>query len=161
MKKTTLFSALLFSACFSFAQISFKTGNVELDSDLQSINAKAKLDIAGFKIDINKSYNLPIPKIDELLKIMEPAEIILANDISDVAKKPLDEVVSSYKTNKDKGWGAIAKDMGIKPGSPEFHALKGKTKEKTKGNSGKANEKGKANGASGKSKGNGKGKSKK
>jgi hypothetical protein len=29
-----------------------------------------------------------------------------------------------YKQSKGKGWGVIAKELGIKPGSPEFHALK-------------------------------------
>jgi hypothetical protein len=27
-------------------------------------------------------------------------------------------------TKKGQGWGVIAKSLGIKPGSPEFHALK-------------------------------------
>lgn len=145
----------MLSSISIFAQVSFKTGNAEFDTDLQSINAKAKLDIKGFKIDINKTYDLPIPKIDELLKLMEPAEIILANDIANIAKKPLDDVVNSYKTNKDKGWGQIAKDMGIKPGSAEFHELKGKSKNKKGGES---NGNGKGNG---KGKGNSKGKGKK
>jgi hypothetical protein len=33
-------------------------------------------------------------------------------------------VMKKYKAGKKKGWGALAKSLGIKPGSPEFHALK-------------------------------------
>jgi hypothetical protein len=31
---------------------------------------------------------------------------------------------SSYQRSHGKGWGVIAKELGIKRGSPEFHALK-------------------------------------
>ena len=40
--------------------------------------------------------------------------------------------------------GAIAKDLIIKPGSPEFHALQGKSKNSNR--SGKGNENGKGKG---------------
>jgi hypothetical protein len=33
-------------------------------------------------------------------------------------------VVREYKAHKGQGWGVIAKNLGIKPGSKEFHALK-------------------------------------
>ena len=154
MKKIVSLSVLLFIYGLSFSQISFNTGNVELDNDLITLNAKAKLNIKGFIIDLNASHSIPIPKIEKLLKIMEPAEIVLAKDISVIVNKPIDDVISSYKVNKDKGWGSIAKEMGIKPGSPEFHALKGKSKKnKDKGKSKKNKDKGK-------SKGKGKGKKK-
>ena len=35
-----------------------------------------------------------------------------------------DEVLGEYKENNGKGWGVIAKNLGIKPGSREFHELK-------------------------------------
>jgi hypothetical protein len=41
-----------------------------------------------------------------------------------MSNKPPDTVLHTYQTSRDKGWGAIAKELGIKPGSPEFHALK-------------------------------------
>ena len=33
-------------------------------------------------------------------------------------------VKNTYQAHKGKGWGVIAKELGIKPGSREFHALK-------------------------------------
>jgi hypothetical protein len=33
-------------------------------------------------------------------------------------------VLEKYKAGKGKGWGNLAKTLGIKPGSREFHALK-------------------------------------
>ena len=44
--------------------------------------------------------------------------------LKDKSKLPLNRVLSVYRGNKKKGWGAIAKKLGIKPGSAEFHALK-------------------------------------
>lgn len=153
MKKTLVILLLTIIMSSSFAQVKFNTGNVEFDTDLGIINTNAKLDLKTFKVDLNISHKLPIPKIEELLKFLEPVEIILAKDIADIVNKPIDDVVVSYKKNKDKGWGVIAKEMGIKPGSPEFHALKGKTK--TRKDKGKSEDKGKGNGNS-KDKGKGK-----
>ena len=156
MKKQLFLILFIIGSFVGFSQVKYNTGSLEFDKDLGVINANAKLDLKTFKLNTSVSHNLPIPKIEELLKIMEPAEIILAKDVADAVNKPIDTVVASYKVNKDKGWGEIAKEMGIKPGSPEFHALKGKTK-KNKENHGKSSEKG-----IGKGKGNagGKGKSK-
>ena len=55
---------------------------------------------------------------------MEAGEIYLALEIAKLSKTPVDEVITIYKNNKSKGWGYIAKEAGIKPGSPEFHQMK-------------------------------------
>jgi len=38
--------------------------------------------------------------------------------------RPTARVVEQYRAHRDKGWGVLAKSLGIKPGSREFHALK-------------------------------------
>jgi hypothetical protein len=66
-------------------------------------------------------------------------------ELAKILKKPVDDVFTVYKSNRGKGWGAISKELGIKPGSPEFHALKnsaGNKAQKGKPDSGK---KGKGN----------------
>jgi hypothetical protein len=35
-----------------------------------------------------------------------------------------ERVIEKYESGKGKGWGALAKSLGIRPGSKEFHALK-------------------------------------
>ncbi|MBL4862869.1 MAG: hypothetical protein JKY09_07635 [Crocinitomicaceae bacterium] len=121
----------------SFSQISFRTGDTKLDAELNIANQEAEKDMVSFKKNLTLAYKISAPKIESLLKIMKPAEVLLTAKISSIAKKPIDTVVNSYKKNKGKGWGAVAKEMGIKPGSAEFHALKGKPK-KSKGPKGKA-----------------------
>lgn len=147
MKKLLLLSLGILMG-ISFAQIDFKLGSAELNTDLNKINADAKLNIGGFKTDIKVGYNISDKTWDGMVKVgMKPAEIYLACEIGKIANKPVDQVVESYKRNKGKGWGVIAKEMGIKPGSPAFHQLKGNCKNKKdkmskgkgKGNSGKGN----------------------
>ena len=148
MRKPVIFVFLLFLAVISNAQISFNTGNLEFDTDLNKINVNANLDFGAFKTDLNLSYNISEKKIDYLSVSvkMEPAEIYLALELSKISGKPVDDVVEIYKVHKNKGWGYIAKQLGIKPGSPEFHKLKENTKnkgskDKNKGAQGKGKKK--------------------
>ncbi len=46
--------------------------------------------------------------------------------LSKLSGKPISVVIDLYKSNKSKGWGALAKELGIKPGSKEFKLLKEK-----------------------------------
>ncbi len=155
--KTLIYSALLLlCSCFVHAQFDFKSGSLELDADLNSINANAKLDLGAFKTQLGVEYNVEKKKIDYMsttLK-MQPAEIYFALEIGKTSNKPIDDVLIIYQKEKTNGWGNIAKQAGIKPGSPEFHALKsnasgkskkGKNKEKVKGNNNKNNVKGNKN----------------
>ncbi len=132
MKKVFILYSLLFLSVISNAQVPFNTGNAELDADLSKINANAKLDFGTFKTDLKLSYNISDKKIDYLsISVkMEPAEIYLSLELSKLSGRSVDEVVEIYKVHKDKGWGYIAKQLGIKPGSAEFHKLKENTKNK-------------------------------
>ena len=132
MKRIIILLITLFLCDISNSQVLFNTGNEELDADLVMINANAKVDFEAFKTDLETSYNISVKKIDHLsihVK-MEPAEIYLAIELSELSGKSIDQVVEIYEVNKDKGWGFIAKELGIKPGSPEFHSLKEETKNK-------------------------------
>jgi hypothetical protein len=65
-----------------------------------------------------------------------------------MAGKPPEYVAERYKSGKGKGWGALAKSLGIKPGSKEFHALKNGNDfyDDNDNNKGKAKDKGKGKG---------------
>lgn len=127
----------LFTTSLSFSQISFKTGDASLEAELNVLNDEAKKDLSSFKSKIVSDFGLTKEKVENLLdKSLEPAEIILSGRIADITGNSVEDVVKSYESNKDKGWGQVAKDLGIKPGSAEFHALKGKSN-KGKGNPGK------------------------
>lgn len=142
--KLTLLSSTLFIALGVNAQITFNTGDVDFDADLNIINTSAKNDLSLFKTDLTATFGVSTKNIDYMFSInMEPGEIYLALEISASVNRPIEVVIETYEAHRDKGWGYIAQQLGIKPGSEAFHALKGKSKShkdkvsKSTGNSGK------------------------
>jgi hypothetical protein len=97
-----------------------------LDQTLNDMNAAAKANIEAFSRRMGEKFGVPKETVDILLnkKRMSPADAFMTLNVSKVANRSIEEVTASYEKNKKKGWGAIAKDMGIKPGSAEFHQLK-------------------------------------
>lgn len=163
MKKHFLFSLFIAGSLYTNAQnfaLSAKSGDVELDASLNEINVKAKSDLPVFKNELAVEFHVGQPRIDKMLEMqMSPADVYMTLQVADLTKKDPEVVANAFQKNKAKGWGAIAKEMGIKPGSAEFHALKGKAKNK-KDKSGKGKNK-EEKGNSGKGGGKGKGKGKK
>jgi hypothetical protein len=162
MKKIILLLILNSIGILSQAQLlSFRasTGDVEMDGVLTNVDVQARQDIGLFKSDVSINFGVPLPKIEHSLKILSPGDLFMAAQMSVSLNKPFDVVVETYTKNKGKGWGAIAKDMGIKPGSPEFHAMKKSMKTKGakvgKGGSGKSASKGSDNPKPAKASGNG------
>lgn len=154
MKKIiwVLFTLFVYSAS---AQIAFNTGSVQLDADLNSINARGIADFGSYKGDLSICYGVSEKKIEYLAGSlnMAPGEIYLALEISKLSHNSVDQLIAIYDKNKHKGWGQVAKEAGIKPGSTEFHQLKGNA------SSHKKNDMPKGNGKSqGKSQGKAKGK---
>jgi hypothetical protein len=140
---------LTFVSLLSFglaAQITFNTGDVEFDADLNIINTSAKRDLPAFNADLTATFGVSTKNLDYMVSLrMEPAEMYLALEISVSTGKPIETVIETYEAHKDKGWGYIAQQMGIKPGSDAFHALKGKSKAK-KDKDAKSNGNGNGNG---------------
>jgi len=114
------------------AQSKFKTGSVDIDGDLNQINISANANFGKFRTELSLAYNITESRIDHFHSElhMEPAEIYYALEVSHVCQKPVDDVIEVYKTRRGKGWGRIAKDLGIKPGSDEFHELKERVRQR-------------------------------
>jgi hypothetical protein len=51
--------------------------------------------------------------------------VYYASALAYASRRPLADVVRAYDENRGQGWGVVAQRMGIKPGSAQFHALKG------------------------------------
>lgn len=152
--KKIIFLALILSSGIALGQ-DYRSGDTELDASLKIVNSDANKDLASFKLSLTKTFSVPMPKVEACFKVgMTAGDAFMAFQISNITRKPIENVITVYTTNKSKGWGAMAKELGIKPGSAEFHALKGKAKDKSKGNS-EAKKSGGSNGnGNGKSKGN-------
>ncbi len=109
------------------------------DDDLgvwvEQISIQAKADLGLFKTELSVEFGVPVTKVDQLIAEveLEPGDVYVTLELARISEKPVDEVVEVYKVNKTKGWGALAKELGIKPGSPEFKALKDNAEGKSKG----------------------------
>ena len=152
MKKRLTLIAACFTLLVNAQTISFnpRTGDLDMDNFLKDINVKAQADINLFKQDISVKFEIAKNKIDALLGVMAPGDIYMAAEVSNIIHKPIETVSETYTKNKGKGWGEIAKELGIKPGSAEFHEMKakfkGKERSKDKGEKGNSGSHGKGKG---------------
>ena len=124
----------------------YNTGDADMDSHLAEINERASSDYDAFKDKLSENSEITDEEIDRYIteENMEPADVYYANVLSTATDRPVSEVVGLY--SEKKGWGAVAKELGIKPGSEEFHELKANTfkksgKDKEKKNKGDKTEK--------------------
>lgn len=127
----------------------------------EEFNIRAHADPDGFRAKIRARFKIGDAEIDVAFgNLKDPADLYMVYRLSEMSNKPIIYVIDHYKARKGKGWGALAKSLGIKPGSREFHALKtGDDLYKSKGSSKKSKKNGK--GKSGKKNKNKKNKGKK
>ena len=97
----------------------------DLDSFVGSLNVQARADLPGFKAQLSAQFGVPVAHVDTVFAAVQtPADAYMVMKVGQVAKQPQEVVLREYQANKGKGWGVIAKNLGLKPGSPEFHELK-------------------------------------
>ncbi len=110
----------------------------------RDFNIQAEADPSGFRARLETRFQIGDVKISAVLSNVErPSDAYMVLRLGEMSKQPVEQVINVYNSNKGKGWGVIAKNLGIKPGSTEFHALKkghdlddkrtGKSKSKGKG----------------------------
>ncbi|GAW67503.1 hypothetical protein GPEL0_01r3359 [Geoanaerobacter pelophilus] len=96
-----------------------------LDSFLASLNVQARADLPGFSARIGAQFGVPVPQVQAVIRsVPEPADAFMIYELGRMSGRQPDQVMAVYQPNRNKGWGAIAKELGIKPGSREFHDLK-------------------------------------
>jgi len=99
--------------------------SASLDSFLGSVNVQARADLPGFHAKVSAQFGVPVPQVEAVLaRVATPADAFMVFQLGQMAHRPPETVVHTYQAHKGKGWGVIAKELGIKPGSKEFHALK-------------------------------------
>ena len=136
MKKSILLLALAASLAFSAGaqaqtvslNYSPRTGDVWLDTRLGEINTYGRGNPDYFYDDMYSNYGAPREYVRELYEDRRwaPGDIYYACTLAQLLNRPCREIVSDYDRHPGQGWGAVAKRMGIKPGSAQFHALKGR-----------------------------------
>lgn len=92
---------------------------------LKKLSIEAKIDASGIKTKLATRFDLGLVKVNAVLSNVSNVEdAYMVMRLGEMSKHDTDYVVEQYKANKDKGWGVLAKRLGIKPGSREFHNLK-------------------------------------
>jgi hypothetical protein len=92
---------------------------------IKDFNIQAEADPSGFRARLGVRFNIGDVEMKTVLSNVEkPADAFMVLRLGEMSKQPTDYVIRQYKSNRGKGWGVLAKSLGIKPGSREFHALK-------------------------------------
>ncbi|MBP7094511.1 MAG: hypothetical protein KBC36_00320 [Spirochaetia bacterium] len=118
--------ALVLATAVPAQTITFGMGDPKLDASLNELNVSAKLDLPRFWGEVSLTWGVPAKQVAALAAEFQPAEIYLAAGLAKLSKKPLDTVLAQYRKAKAKGWGALARSLGIKPGSKGFKDLMAK-----------------------------------
>ena len=111
---------------------------------LKDMNVKAEADPSGFRARLATRFKINDIEVEAVLSnVNKPADAYMVLRMGEMSGHTTDFALNKYKANQSKGWGTIAKSMGIKPGSSEFHALKQGQDLYAGGDSGKNNGKSK------------------
>ncbi len=121
MKKSFVAAAVFFF--LTSLAITADAGNLE--NFLSNLNMQCKGDMSGCSIRLSSQFGVPLPQVQTIVGTVDTfADAFMCFQLGQMTYKQPETVVQTYKRNKGKGWGVIAKELGIKPGSAEFHALK-------------------------------------
>ncbi len=110
----------------SMAFLLFSSAVIAGDFDwMRDFNIQAKADPSGFRARLATRFNIGDAQIKFVLSNVEkPADAFMVFRLGEMSNQPTESVIKKYKYDRGKGWGVLAKSLGIKPGSKEFHALK-------------------------------------
>jgi len=117
---------ILFMVSVVFLLLSSSAIVVAGDFDwVRDFNIRAEADPSGFRTRLAARFNIGDTQINAVLSnVDKPADAYMVLRLGEMSAKPTDYVIEQYRYGRGKGWGALAKSLGIKPGSKEFHALK-------------------------------------
>jgi len=92
---------------------------------MRDLNIQAQADPSGFRASLGTRFQIGDLQVNAVVSNFEdPADAYMALRLGEMSHQPVEYVIEQYKSHKGQGWGKLAQNLGIKPGSPEFHALK-------------------------------------
>ena len=105
---------------------SFGTGDRRLDSTLDQLNVAAGEDPDGFVQRLSSMHGFPELELRQARDAygLGGGDLFMATTLARESRRSVDYVARGFTLGQGKGWGALAQDLGIKPGSAEFHRLK-------------------------------------
>jgi hypothetical protein len=102
-----------------------RSGDVWVDVWLGDMNRYGSRYRDPFVDELVRYHGAPRDLVVDLLaRRWAPGDIYFACALARLVGRPCRYVVEIWERDHGQGWGAIAKRLGIKPGSPQFHQLK-------------------------------------
>ena len=102
-----------------------RSGDVWVDSQLDDVNRYGGRYREPFVDELVRYQGAPRSLVTELLdRRWAPGDVYMACSIAAIIGRPCRYVADEWERDHGQGWGELAKRMGIKPGSTEFHRLK-------------------------------------
>lgn len=115
---------IFFMALMNLLIISSSTFGGDFDW-ARDINLVAKADPLAFRARLEARFKIGDIDVKAVLDNVEkPSDAYILFRLGEISNRPIDYVMRKYKSEKGNGWGSLARSLGIKPGSSEFHALK-------------------------------------
>jgi hypothetical protein len=119
---TRILAILLACLLYSSSAIA---GGRGLDEFLHNLNVQAQANREGFSATLSSQFHVSGTEVEVVLgSVHDPADAFMVLQLGQMSRRPTAAVLSVYQNHAERGWGAIAQELGIKPGSAEFHALK-------------------------------------
>jgi hypothetical protein len=119
--KTIKILVCTFLMCFILISVSM-AGDFDWIDDF---NIKAEADPSGFKATLETRFKIGGTEVNAILSTVDnSADAYIVFRLGEMSGQPTEKIIRNYKSGKGKGWGVLAKSLGIKPGSKEFKALK-------------------------------------
>lgn len=92
---------------------------------LEDLNVSAKADSSGFRVELATRFHIGDTEVRTVLSnVNNESDAYMILRLRELSHRHYDEVIRAYRKYQGQGWGVMAKKLGIKPGSAEFHALK-------------------------------------
>ena len=102
-----------------------RSGDAWVDAQLADINAYGARWPGPFADELARYHDAPRGFVDALLaQGWSPGDVYIACVLAQAAGQPCRAVTEAWTRQGGDGWGALARQLGIPPGSPAFHALK-------------------------------------
>ena len=103
-----------------------RSGDVWVDSQLGDVNRYGSRYRQPFVDEMVRYYGAPRDLVSSLLveRNWAPGDVYYACAIAQILGRPCRYVVDIWERDHGQGWGNVAKQLGIEPGSDEFHRLK-------------------------------------
>lgn len=118
-------NARIFLGLCLFLMSTAISAHADLNIFLGDLNNRSYAAPNDYNNQLSAQFGVPQSLVSSLIRsVAAPSDAFMVLQLARMLGLPHEQVLQTYNTNRGKGWGVIAKELGIKPGSAEFHALK-------------------------------------